>query len=35
MRYAWLSHPIVRLVAAVAISLVLAACGPGNGGRGY
>lgn len=31
----WLSRPIVRLVAVVSISLVLAACGQGGDGGGY
>ena len=34
--FVWLSHPIIRLVAVVSISLLLAACGQGgSGGNGY
>jgi hypothetical protein len=33
---AWLSNPIVRLIALVSIPLLLAACGQGgSGGNGY
>lgn len=34
--FTWLSNPVVRLVAVVSISLLLAACGQGgSGGSGY
>jgi hypothetical protein len=33
--YALLSHPMVRLIAVVSFSLVLAACGQGGNGGGY
>ena len=30
----WLGNPTIRLMALLAIALLLAACGPGGGGNG-
>jgi hypothetical protein len=28
----WIGNPTIRLIAALTLSLLVAACGPGNGG---
>jgi hypothetical protein len=30
----WIGNPTLRLIGALAIAILVAACGPGNGGNG-
>jgi len=30
----WIANPAIRLIGALAIAILVAACGPGNGGQG-
>jgi hypothetical protein len=30
----WIANPTIRLIAALTLAILIAACGPGNGGGG-